>query len=66
MGNTAIKYILKWSNEIDDIFLDDFLNVENAVFGGFSKQIFEQKIINNIYLCLIMEKLINLIIYIIF
>ena len=49
MGNTAIKYILKWSNEIDDIFLDDFLNVENAVFGGFSKQIFEQKIINNIY-----------------
>ncbi len=49
MENNEITYVLKWSNQIDDKFLEDFLYVENAVFGGFSKQLFENKYLNNIY-----------------
>ena len=49
MENNEITYVLKWSNQIDDKFLEDFLYIENAVFGGFSKQLFENKYLNNIY-----------------
>lgn len=44
-----MDYVLKWTEEIDDKFLEDFLCVENTVFGGFTKQILQRKYINNIY-----------------
>ena len=49
MENNEITYVLKWSDQMDDKFLEDFLYIENAVFGGFTKQIIERKLINNIY-----------------
>lgn len=49
MDNNGITYILKWSNIIDDKFLEDFLSVLNAVFGGFNKQTLQRKITNNVY-----------------
>lgn len=49
MGNDKITYILKWSDKIDDDFLEDFLSVENSVFGGFVIDTLKQKIIHNIY-----------------
>ena len=35
MNNDGIEYVLRWSEEIDDGFFEDFMRVENAVFGGF-------------------------------
>lgn len=49
MENNEVTYVLKWSDQIDERFLEDFLAIENAVFGGFTKHIVERKIINNIY-----------------
>lgn len=49
MENKELKYVLKWTDQIDDKFIDDFLTVENAVFGGFTKEIVKRKIINNPY-----------------
>ena len=49
MNNDGIEYVLRWSEEIDDGFFEDFMSVENAVFGGFSKQILQHKFVNNIY-----------------
>lgn len=49
MVNDEVSYVLKWSDQIDEQILEDFLSVENSVFGGFTKHIVERKIINNIY-----------------
>ncbi|MBP9994978.1 MAG: GNAT family N-acetyltransferase [bacterium] len=49
MENNEIKYVLKWTNQCDDKFIDDFLHVENMVFGGFTKKLFENKYLHNIY-----------------
>lgn len=50
MENNEIIYVLKWiDNNIDDKSIEDFLSVENAVFGGFTRQLFENKYLNNIY-----------------
>lgn len=49
MENNKITCVLKWSNQIDDMFLEDLLYIENLVFGGLTKRIYEKKIINNIY-----------------
>lgn len=49
MENNDIKYVLKWIDKIDDKSIEDFLSVENAVFGGFTRQLFENKYLNNIY-----------------
>lgn len=49
MDNSEITYILKWSDQIDNKFLEDFLYIINVVFGGYTKQILERKFINNIY-----------------
>ena len=49
MENNKVKYVLKWTNQIDDKFIDDFLYVENMVFGGFTKEIVKRKVINNPY-----------------
>lgn len=49
MNNDGIEYVLRWTEEIDDSFFEDFLSVENAVLGGFSKQILQHKFVNNIY-----------------
>lgn len=49
MRDDEITYVLKWSDTIDDLFIEDFLRVENAVFGGFTRKLFETKYLNNIY-----------------
>ncbi len=49
MENNEIKYVLKWTDKIDDKSIEDFLNVENAVFSGFTRQLLENKYLNNIY-----------------
>ena len=49
MTNKNITYVLKWSDTIDDKFIEDFLSVENSVLGGFTQHTLEQKIIHNIY-----------------
>lgn len=49
MANNDMKYVLRWSEEIDDKFLEDFLCVVNVVFGGFTKQMLQRKYIDNIY-----------------
>lgn len=49
MESNEVIYVLRWSDQIDKRFLEDFLYVENAVFGGFSKKLFENKYLNNIY-----------------
>ena len=49
MENNEIKYVLKWTNQCDDKFIDDFLYVENMVFGGFTKEIVKQKVMDNPY-----------------
>ena len=49
MDSTEIKFVLKWSHQVDKEFVEDFLQVENAVFGGFSQKQFENKYANNIY-----------------
>lgn len=49
MKSDDIKYVLKWTNQIDDKFIEDFLEVENSVFGGFSRELFDHKYLANIY-----------------
>ena len=49
MANNDMNYVLRWSEEIDDKFLEDFLCVVNVVFGGFTKQMLQRKYIDNIY-----------------
>ena len=49
MENNEVKYVLKWTDQIDDKFIDDFLYVENSVFGGFTMKLFENKYLHNIY-----------------
>jgi hypothetical protein len=49
MENDEITYVLKWIDKIDGKSIEDFLFVENAVFGGFTRELFERKYIKNIY-----------------
>ena len=49
MEDSKINYVLKWSNQIDDKFIEDFLYIEQTVFGGFSKETFNNKYKNNIF-----------------
>lgn len=49
MKNKNITYVLRWSDDIDDKFIEDFLSVENSVFGGFASHMVKRKIIHNIY-----------------
>lgn len=49
MKSDDIEYVLKWTNQIDDKFIEDFLEVENSVFGGFSRELFDHKYLANIY-----------------
>lgn len=49
MENNEIVYVLKWSNQVDEQFVKDFLWVESAVFGGFDQKLFDNKYLNNIY-----------------
>lgn len=45
-----ILYDCRWSDEVDDKFIEDFISVENAVFGGnYTKELFDKKYINNIF-----------------
>lgn len=45
-----IIYDCRWSNEIDEKFIQDFITTENAVFGGnYTKELFAKKYIDNIY-----------------
>lgn len=49
MKNDEITYVLKWMDKVDEKSIEDFLFVENAVFGGFTRKLFETKYLNNIY-----------------
>lgn len=49
MENNEVKYVLKWTDQIDDKFIDDFLYVEKMVFGGFTKEIVKRKVMENPY-----------------
>lgn len=44
-----IEYVLKWSDSIDEQFFADFIRVEDKVFGGMTRDIYERKIGRNIY-----------------
>ncbi len=45
-----IVYDCRWSDKLDDTFIQDFLDTANQVFGGgFSKKLFQRKYIDNIY-----------------
>lgn len=48
-GNNNVEYVLRWTDQIDEQFIDDFLEIENAVFGGFSRELFDRKYMANIY-----------------
>ena len=46
----TIVYDCRWSSEADEKFINDFITVANSVFGGgFSKELFRKKYIDNIY-----------------
>ena len=49
MDNNTIMYVLKWSDQMDEAFVNDYINIENEVFGGFTKEIINRKFVNNIY-----------------
>lgn len=45
-----IIYDCRWSDNLDDKFIKDFIATENAVFNcGYTEELFKQKYINNIY-----------------
>ncbi len=49
MSNEII-YDCRWSSKVDDKFIEDFIKVEDIVFkNNYSKELFTQKYINNIY-----------------
>lgn len=48
--NNEIIYDCRWSNKVDEKFIEDFIAVEDNVFkNNYSKELFTQKYINNIY-----------------
>lgn len=49
MEREKVEYVLKWSDSIDEEFFEDFLSVEDSVFGGMTRDIYERKIKCNIY-----------------
>lgn len=45
-----IIYDCRWSDQVDEKFITDFIATENAVFkGNYTKELFERKYISNIY-----------------
>ena len=45
-----IVYDCRWSDEVDDSFIEDFIATENAVFhGNYTTEQFKRKYIDNIY-----------------
>lgn len=44
-----VRYDCRWSNQVDEMFIDDFCKVENAVFFGYTRDKFEKKFRKNIY-----------------
>lgn len=45
-----ITYDCRWSDEVDEKFIKDFIDMENAVFGGdYTKDLFQKKYLHNIY-----------------
>ena len=45
-----IIYDCRWSDNLDEKFINDFIATENAVFGGdYTEELFNQKYVNNIY-----------------
>jgi len=47
---SEIVYDCRWSDQLDDAFIQDFLQTANAVFGGgFTKELFQKKYLDNIY-----------------
>ncbi|MBR5246896.1 MAG: GNAT family N-acetyltransferase [Clostridia bacterium] len=48
--STEIIYDCRWSDEVDEKFIEDFIVVENEVFkNGYTKGLFKKKYIDNIY-----------------
>lgn len=47
---TNIIYDCRWSDKADDKFIDDYNQVQNAVFqNGYNKELFKKKYLENIY-----------------
>ena len=47
---SEIIYDCRWSDRLDDKFIQDFLDTANAVFGGgFTRELFQRKYQDNIY-----------------
>lgn len=44
-----MEIVCKFSNNLDDKFIEDFITIQNAVFGGYSREHFKHKFIDNIY-----------------
>lgn len=45
-----IIYDCRWSDEVDDKFISDFIKTQNTVFGGnYTKELFNKKYIKNLY-----------------
>ena len=48
--DSQIIYDYRWSNQVDDKFISDFISVTSSVFNiNYTKELFTQKYINNIY-----------------
>lgn len=47
---SEIVYDCRWSDSIDEKFINDFIKIQNAVFGGgYTKKLFIKKYVENIY-----------------
>lgn len=47
---SEIFYDCRWSDSLDDQFIEDFIATENSVFkGNYTKELFLKKYVNNIY-----------------
>lgn len=44
-----MEIVCKYSTEVDDKFINDFINIQNIVFGSYSLGHFKHKFIDNIY-----------------
>lgn len=50
MNQNKVFYDCRWSNAVDEKFVNDFVYVQRAVFGEYlSKAMFQQQFIDNIY-----------------
>lgn len=48
--NAEIEYDCRWSNAVDDKFIDDYCYLQGAVFGNnYSRELFNKKFLKNIY-----------------